>query len=142
VLWDVRSGLGSQQSNGGLGSEGDPLGGWRAGTFAEAEAVELQVLEFLKAGQFEGVPGAIEGAAVNDQDRFRVFGLAQQAFDAATDTSQAGHLCGSGAGQFAGGAVSQFAGVGTTGAGVDEGSSGWLLIRGERRWRLEFGLHA
>jgi hypothetical protein len=82
------------------------------------------MVKFMEAGQFKGVPGTIQRAAIHDQNPLGSFRRRYQTFDPAANPSEAGHLRCAIAGELAGHAVGNFAGVRATGAGVDHG--GWF----------------
>jgi len=87
------------------------------------------MLEFGETREFERPPGAIQRAAVHNQNALRIFCRCKQAYDATADAGEAGHLRRAVSRELARDAVSDFTGVGAARTGIDHGS--WLAWR---RW--------
>jgi hypothetical protein len=103
---------------------------------AQANFVQSEVIEPLQAGQFKRVARAIQGTAIDNENAFRFFALAHDAFYTSADTGQTRHLCQTGASQLACNPVGEFPHIRATGAGIDYRGG---FIHGSRIW--SFGIH-
>ncbi len=93
---------------------------WRR-TFAHANPVQFEMLEFGETREFERPPGTIQRAAVHNKNALRIFCRCKQAFDAAANAGEAGHLRRAIARELTRDAVGDFTGVGAARTGIDYG---------------------